>query len=444
MGTPAIEAGQPMRRIHSLFKLISGAAVAGITFAPAGQADATVRPQFPVWAADLARAICEAGRPAPLDLTTQLQAAGKVVSTSETVIDSETMLGLRFRIDEGGELQVTVRLPGAAGQRVRITYAPPPGGNGDDLFAQTGPDCRIDLARIVERDDTGRPQTLVEYAGDKLERATAEPLNPEVPQRPDPGGVAVATIDTGIAYTLPQIAGRLARDSGGRILGHDFHDGDDRPFDIDPSRPAVFPIRHGTAVASILLREAPDARLVPLRYPAGAPEMFAAMVEHIAAGPARIVAMPLGGARRDEWEPFAAAARRHPEILFVVSAGNDGRDIDAKPIYPAGFGLDNVLVVTSTDAFGRLAAESNWGARTVHVAVPGERIDVVDHRGAAGKASGSSYAVPRVAALAARMKARDPEWDAAAIKSAILGLAVPLGDASRPVAAGWIPNPAIE
>jgi subtilisin family serine protease len=399
---------------------------------------------FPDWAGELVRMVCLAGKPDLPPITEQLRSAGLEVATSEMPAISDVASRLDLTLVGGGKVRITVRLPLTTNQRVRLVMTAAAGGGGMDLLAQSAPDCRIDLARIVSRDHVGRPEQLFSYDGDLRKSSSIEELNPPVPPGTDPGGIAVATIDTGIAYTLPQFADRLARDSGGRILGHDFHDCDDRPFDLDPSRSAVFPIRHGTAVASILLREAPDARLVPLRYPAGAPEKFADMVEHIAAGPARIVSMPLGGARRDEWEPFAAAARRHPEILFVVSAGNDGRDIDANPIYPAAFGLGNVLVVTSTDAFGRLAAESNWGARTVHVAVPGERIDVVDHRGAAGKASGSSYAVPRVAALAARMKARDPDLDAAAIKSAILGLAVPLGDASRPVAAGWIPNPAIE
>jgi hypothetical protein len=433
-----------MRLLKTLCITLSGVMIAAVPVAEARQIKPATVPLLPVWAVALAHAICRAAKSSPTDLAALISNAGFNLVTVEPLADSDAAIGLRALIEGGGEISATVRLPGSPAQRTRVIHKPPPGTTGNELLVQCAPSCAIDLARLVERDGYGRPVRLVSYKDDPPTPAGVEDLNPPVPSGADPGGIAVAAIDTGIAYTLPQFAGRLARDAEGRILGHDFHDDDDRPFDLDPSRPAVFPIRHGTAVASILLREAPDARLVPLRYPAGAPEKFGDMVEHIAAGPARIVAMPLGGARRDEWEPFADAARRHPEILFVVSAGNDGRDIDASPIYPAAFGLGNVLVVTSTDAFGRLAAESNWGARTVDIAVPGERIDVVDHRGAAGKASGSSYAVPRVAALAARMKSRNPELDAAAIKSAILGLAVPLGDASRPVAAGWIPNPAIE
>lgn len=401
-------------------------------------------PAFPVWIGHLAITACHSEHLSEQDLTSGIVAAGFTMAAIEPIAATDAASGLRLALDDGGEIRLMIRLPGTDKQRVRVTHSPAPGSRDADLFVQVAPGCSIDLARMVLRDGAGRPERLIGYEGNPLLAVTEEDLNPPVPPGIDPGGIAVASVDTGIAYTLPMIAGRLARDARGRILGHDFADGDDRPFDLDPSRPAVFPVRHGTAVASILMREAPEARLVPLRYPAGAHERFADMVEHIAAGPARIVAMALGGARREEWEPFETAARRHREILFVVSAGNDGRDIDAEPVYPAAFDLDNVLVVTSTDAFGRLPPESNWGASSVDIAVPGERIDVVDHRGAAGKASGTSYAVPRIAALAARMMARHPGRDTQAIKAAIVALAVPLEDRSRPVAAGWIPNPAIE
>jgi subtilisin family serine protease len=265
---------------------------------------------------------------------------------------------------------------------------------------------------------------------------------PPVPAASDPGGVAVALIDTGVNYTLPHIAPRLARDAGGALIGHDFQDDDDAPFDLAPGQDRERGLRHGTRVASILLREAPRARLAPYRYKAKDFDSFARAVQRIAAGPARIVAMPLGGYKREEWEPFRAAAQAHPELLFIISAGNDGWDIDRRPVYPASFRLANAIVVTSTDPFGRLPKESNWGAESVDVSTPGERIETIDHEGSTFRVSGSSFAVPRIAALAARMKARHPDWDAAALKAAILKLAGPSPVERRQrVKHGWIANP---
>jgi len=144
-----------------------------------------------------------------------------------------------------------------------------------------------------------------------------------------------------------------------------------------------------------------------------------------------------------DWAPFAAAAAAHPEMLFIVSAGNDGRDIDTAPVYPAGLTLDNMVVVTSADDFGRLAEGSNWGRISVDLMVPAEGLKVTDYRGARGTASGSSFAVPRVAALAARLLETHPDWTAVELKAALFARAVPpLVRGESPVAVGWIPNPA--
>lgn len=272
----------------------------------------------------------------------------------------------------------------------------------------------------------------------------AADYEPPVPPGSDPGGVAVALIDTGVNYTLPQIAPRLARNAQGQLLGFDDHDGDRQPFDLQPGHPPEQGRHHGTIVASILLREAPQARLAPYRFKARDFRSFARIIEEIAQGPARIVSMSLGGYRRDDWDAFRDAAAAHAEILFVVSAGNDSRDIDAAPIYPVSFDLPNMLVVASTDAFGRLPPESNWGVDNVDISTPGERIEAIDHRGAQVRASGSSYAVPRIAALAARLKAKHPDWDTQALKDAILKLARPSPTERTPhTKHGWIANPAL-
>lgn len=265
-----------------------------------------------------------------------------------------------------------------------------------------------------------------------------------MPAGRDPGGVAVAVVDTGVNYTLDAVAPRLARDGNGRLHGYDAQDGDREPFDLAPGEDAERGRRHGTSVAGIILKEAPQARIAPYRFRYADFGSFARIVEEIAAGPARIVSMSLGGYKREDWEPFRAAAEAHPELLFVISAGNDGRDIDAKPVWPAAFGLANAIVVTSTDAFGRLPRESNWGVASVDISTPGERIASIDHAGQPKEVSGTSYAAPRIAALAARLKAKHPDWGTQELKRAILALGAPsAGDRTPRTRHGWIPNPAI-
>ncbi|MDA7946847.1 MAG: S8 family serine peptidase [Hyphomicrobiaceae bacterium] len=265
-----------------------------------------------------------------------------------------------------------------------------------------------------------------------------------MPRGTDPGGIAVAIIDSGVNYTLHRIASRLARNANGECLGFDFHDNDNKPFDLVPGQKLGSGRHHGTRVAGIFLREAPNARLIPYRYRAHSFVTFAKIVDAIAQGPARIVIMSLGGYQKNDWEQFRKAAKANPDILFIISAGNDGRNVDEKPIYPSGFKLDNALVVASTDAFGRLPLASNWGPQTVDVSTPGEGIETFDHTGAKTFVSGSSFAVPRIAALAARFKAINPGWTTQDIKSAIVALAGPSpGDRTRRTKFGWIANPAL-
>src|SRR5262245_39161047 len=58
----------------------------------------------------------------------------------------------------------------------------------------------------------------------------AQQRKPPLPAGRDPGGVAIAFIGTGIDYTLPLIAQRLARDGEGELIGWDVVDNDNRPF----------------------------------------------------------------------------------------------------------------------------------------------------------------------------------------------------------------------
>ncbi len=267
---------------------------------------------------------------------------------------------------------------------------------------------------------------------------------PEMPSGKDPGGVAVAIIDSGVNYTLKEISPRLARDPQGNLIGYDFHDDDNCPFDVVPGQKPDAGRHHGTRVAAIFLREAPKARLAPYRYRAHSFETFAPIVETIAKGPARIVIMSLGGYQKADWVHFAKAAKAHPEILFIISAGNDGWNVDEKPIYPSGYKLSNALVVASTDNFGRLPVASNWGPGTVDISTPGEQLESIDHLGAKTFVSGSSFAVPRIAALAARFQSANPTWSAKQVKRAVLDLAGPSpGDRTRRTRYGWIANPAL-
>lgn len=300
--------------------------------------------------------------------------------------------------------------------------------------------CTIRSGRAI-RETSGAWKFLDHLESDLETLRWTETLQAPWPEGSDPGGVRVALVDSGLAYDLPQFRNRLARNTEGAPLGYDFWDLDPWPYDGDTSRGPFLPIRHGTAVASVLAREAPESALIPLRYPRPDMSRMGDLVSHAVDAGARILALPLGSRKPGDWQAFENALREH-DVLAIVSAGNDGRNIDDDPVFPAVSTHENILTVTSADEFGRLAEGSNWGAASVDIMLPAENLDVLDFRGATGTASGSSYAVPRLAALAARLLKRSPGLSTAELRDRILARATPSPyERENVVRAGWIPDP---
>ncbi|MGH6903410.1 MAG: S8 family serine peptidase [Geminicoccaceae bacterium] len=155
----------------------------------------------------------------------------------------------------------------------------------------------------------------------------------------------------------------------------------------------------------------------------------------------RVMYLSLVSRDRDEWLPFREAAEAHPEMLFVVAAGNYGRDIEDQPHYPASFTLANMVVVTSATADGRLTDGVNWGRSSVDLMVHGENVVALDFDGERRPVSGSSYATARATALAACLLAGHPDWSTTQLKAAIFREAQP--NEAGDVAIGFVPDTAL-
>jgi subtilisin family serine protease len=160
-------------------------------------------------------------------------------------------------------------------------------------------------------------------------------------------------------------------------------------------------------------------------------------IRYAAANGARVINCSIGSNVRDPRMDEAVHAAGAANALVVASAGNDSRDIDTEPKYPAAIAAQNLLAVASTDPqTGRGISEfSNYGRLAVQVAAPGAFILSASHDGGWGFKSGTSMAAPMVsgvAALAASVNARI---------SAVDLRAVLMQNATRsrlPVAAGYI------
>ena len=408
-------------------------------------------PESPATVQDRLRAVvaavCSADEPAASALTLSL--GGGIELSREPLRVRDRTVGVRhsLMLRDGARIRIDRIEPEGILRRVVATYAEPsPSGHRPVLLVLAGGACNVTAGRRLVYDANGM-QHSIEHLESNLERAVqVEPLNPPVPTEARDatvdGGVRVAHVDSGVDYRLPRIASRLARGPGGALVGFDFWDLDRRPFDANPAHSPFHPQRHGTRTASLILEEAPVAVLVPYRYPRHDMSRMPDLVEHAAAAGVRIMNISMGSRRLSDWTPFEAAARAHPEMLFVVSAGNNGADIDETPIWPAALALDNLLTVTSSDASGLPARGSNWGRKSVDLAVPAEEVPITGFDGRVREVSGSSYAAARVSALAACLLAAHPEWTTQELRSAILDLAEkPASDMVAYVRTGTLRDP---
>jgi len=203
--------------------------------------------------------------------------------------------------------------------------------------------------------------------------------------------VIVAVVDSGVDYRHPdlsaniwdnpgEIAGNGIDDDGNGyvddVRGWDFLDGDNTPMDAHG---------HGTHVAGIIAAVGNNglgvagvswnARIMPLRFLDasgwGLTSDAIGAIEYADAMGAHIINNSWGGggysyALREAIEASSA--------VVVCAAGNEGRNSDFFPDYPAGYPSLNIVSVAATDQNDNLAIFSNYGVSTVDMAAPGTNI----------------------------------------------------------------------
>jgi glycine betaine/choline ABC-type transport system substrate-binding protein len=206
---------------------------------------------------------------------------------------------------------------------------------------------------------------------------------------------------------------------------------------------------HGTHVAGIIgaarngrgvIGVAPRARIMTVRVLAadgsGTTGAVAEGIRYAAAMGARVINASVQGNDPDPRLDDAIAVAGAANALVVVSAGNEGRDLDARPAYPASIPAPNLIAVAATgpDTGRTLDTYSNFGKLTVGVAAPGGVILSTTNDGAYGEKSGTSMAAPMVAGIAALMVGVNPGLSAVDLRARLLQYAA---RSSLPVSSGY-------
>jgi subtilisin family serine protease len=214
------------------------------------------------------------------------------------------------------------------------------------------------------------------------------------------------------------------------IIGWDFLDHDNRPWDFDG---------HGTFIAGILVGSWKDrdgmaginpfARLMILKavnnFGHSRASYLAEAIAYAADNGARVINISVGDKGTTAVEQAAVDYAYSKGAVIVVAAGNEGVELKDYGIA----GSDKVLTVAATGINDERLVYSNWGK--ISVAAPGHDIlslrarrtdlilDVEGAKYSAGaayvggdkryyRAGGTSFAAPMVSGLASLMFANDP------------------------------------
>ena len=239
----------------------------------------------------------------------------------------------------------------------------------------------------------------------------------------------VAVLDSGVQTNHPDLKGNLwentkdpsnGRDDDGNGVVDDRFGGDL----VDGKGSGDDQHGHGTHVAGIIGARGNNDRgiaglcwsvkIVAVRVldaeGRGTWSQEIAGIDYAIGAGAKVINASFGGPTGSEIVREAIQRAKSKGVLLVAAAGNDGVNADATPAFPAAYPDSNILSVAATNSKDKLASFSNYGATTVDLAAPGDRVASTFWHSDYAYMSGTSMAAPYVAAAAAMLRKEHSSW----------------------------------
>lgn len=272
--------------------------------------------------------------------------------------------------------------------------------------------------------------------------------------------MTVAIIDTGVDFSVPDLS-QTAWTNQAELNGRTGVDDDDNGYIddihgydfINNKGEVIDDHGHGTHIAGILGAQGNDGvgivgiqwnvKIMSLKFLAanGGGDLAAAIkaIRYAIKMGAKITNNSWGGGEYSEILKSVIQEASEAGVLFVAAAGNSAQNADVLPEYPAAYNLENIISVAAVNNRGRLSDFSNFGAKSVHIAAPGENI-LSTIPGGYASWSGTSMAAPYVTGVAALVWGHDTQQGMREVRDRILKFSQPMADLRNKVSSASMVN----
>lgn len=248
--------------------------------------------------------------------------------------------------------------------------------------------------------------------------------------RTSASSVTVAVIDTGIAYSHPDLAANMWTNQGEIPWNNIDDDGNGYVDDVHGASPVTGSgdptdnYGHGTHVAGTIgavgnngigvVGVAWSTKLMAIKviddFGYSDTDVLTDGIYYATAKGANVVNASIGNYDYDLQVAEAIAAFGAAGGIWINAAGNANTDNDASPNYPSGYALPCQVVVGASDSNDARATFSNTGRWSVDVFAPGVGVYSTVPANSYATYNGTSMASPHVAGLAALSRAQFP-WE---------------------------------